>query len=199
MKFRAIYSNALQNTFTMEANTMYPDRYKLPDNHAWIMKIWREKKQTIKLLILSSVDQIYTRSWYFQIVQLSRLICTFSTSHHLITKLLDNVLQYQWELIYFPGINICWEETRCRCYPWIFTAERCWSSSHTWRKRYVVAVWHRLSSGPYFSYFSLPFWFATTFPYFFMKMPYYPYFFTLKCHSHVKIQKIFLARSDFIL
>ena len=38
-------------------------------------------------------------------------------------------------------------------------------------------------------------------PYFFLKMPYYPYFFTVKCHLRVKIQKYFLdrlARSDFI-
>ena len=30
--------------------------------------------------------------------------------------------------------------------------------------------------------------------YFFLKMPYYPYFFTQKCHSHVKIQKFFFTR-----
>ena len=30
--------------------------------------------------------------------------------------------------------------------------------------------------------------------YFSMKMPYYPYFFTLKCHLCVKIQNFFLAR-----
>ena len=30
----------------------------------------------------------------------------------------------------------------------------------------------RLSSGPYFSYFSLLFWFAPAFPYFFLKMPF---------------------------
>ena len=28
-------------------------------------------------------------------------------------------------------------------------------------------------------------------------MPYYPYFFTLKCHLRVKIQNFFLARSEF--
>ena len=58
-------------------------------------------------------------------------------------------------------------------------------------------VQSRLSSGPYFSffsYFSLLFLFAPTFPYFFMKMRYYPFFFTQKCHLRIKIQKFFLAR-----
>ena len=35
--------------------------------------------------------------------------------------------------------------------------------------------------------------------YFFLKMPYYPSFFTLKCHLRVKIQNYFLARSDLYL
>ena len=33
------------------------------------------------------------------------------------------------------------------------------------------------------------FLFAPTVPYFFLKMPYYPYLFTLKCHLRVRIQK----------
>ena len=33
-------------------------------------------------------------------------------------------------------------------------------------------------------------------PTFFLKMPYYPSFFTLKCHLLVKIQNFFLARSS---
>ena len=52
-----------------------------------------------------------------------------------------------------------------------------------------------------YSYFSLLFGLAPTFPYFFLKMPYYPYPCTLKCHLRVKIQKIILARyirSNFI-
>ena len=62
---------------------------------------------------------------------------------------------------------------------------------------HILAFPYRLSSGPYFSYFSyfsLLFWSAPTFPYFLMKMPYYPYFFILKRYLSVKIQKFFLAR-----
>ena len=53
---------------------------------------------------------------------------------------------------------------------------------------WLMMLYFRLSSGPYFSYFSLLFLFAPTIHYFFMKIPYYPNFFTLKCHLHIKIQ-----------
>ena len=51
----------------------------------------------------------------------------------------------------------------------------------------------KLSSGPYFSYFSyfsLLFWSAPTFPYFSMKMPCYPYF-SSKMAFTLKIPEIF--------
>ena len=56
-------------------------------------------------------------------------------------------------------------------------------------RKFDVGGFNRLSSGPYFSffsYFSQLFWFAPTFPYFFLKMPYYPYFFILKSDLRVK-------------
>ena len=47
----------------------------------------------------------------------------------------------------------------------------------------------RFTSGTYYFLFA---------PTFFLKMAYYPSFFTLKCHFLVKIQNIFLAHSDLI-
>ena len=73
-----------------------------------------------------------------------------------------------------------------------------WSETLFLAKNLKFDTHYRLSSGPYFSYFSLLFRFAPTFSYFFMKTPYYPYFFAPKCYLRVKIPKIFLARSGLI-
>ena len=58
----------------------------------------------------------------------------------------------------------------------MFAGRRCQALHHMGCRLTV----NRLSSGPYFSYysyFSLLFCCAPTFPYFFVQMPYYPYFF----------------------
>ena len=50
----------------------------------------------------------------------------------------------------------------------------------------------------YYSYFSLLFFCVPTFPIFFLKMPYYPYFLVQKCLKWPKIVTFFLARSKFV-
>ena len=60
-------------------------------------------------------------------------------------------------------------------------------AAETWAMK--ADTLNRLSSGPYFSYysyFSLLFCCAPTFPYFFVKMPYYPYFFVKNKNIYVK-------------
>ena len=77
----------------------------------------------------------------------------------------------------------------------------CCLSRSFWQATSVVILEHPgFQAGPTFPIFpTFPcfFLFAPTFPYFFLKMPYYSSFFTLKCYLRVKIQKYFLARSDF--
>ena len=102
-----------------------------------------------------------------------------------------SILQY-----FRPSISYCFSLRSLFC---LFLSGRLRSKvllyihlSDCWLSHCIVS---RLSSGPYFSLLSF---ICSYFSYFFMKMPYYPYFFTLKCKIHVKIQKFFLARSDFI-
>ena len=60
---------------------------------------------------------------------------------------------------------------------------------HLRHRNFTVQILTGFQVGPTFPIFpTFPYFFD---PYFFMKMPYYPYFFTLKCHLRVKIPEIF--------